>query len=134
MIGKGGGEDSGSAYLYKFDPSDSSWVETKLIASDGAANDYFGYSVSISGDSALVGAYSDDDNGDRSGSAYLYKFDPLDSSWVETKLTAPDGAESDYFGSSVSISGNSALVGAWGNDGDDDDELGSGSAYTINVE
>jgi hypothetical protein len=47
-------------------------VEEKLLASDGAADDNFGYSVSISGDYALIGAFFDDDNGQYSGSAYIY--------------------------------------------------------------
>lgn len=47
----------------------------KLIASDAAADDHFGISVSISGDIAIVGAFLDDDAGSDSGSAYVYRFD-----------------------------------------------------------
>ena len=117
---------SGSAYLYQRQ-ADGSWSETaKLTASDAAAGDYFGYSVSISGDTALVGALYDDDNGSNSGSAYIYQRQ-ADGSWSETaKLTASDGAQSDYFGSSVAISGDTALVGALY---DDDNGYESGSAY-----
>ena len=51
------------------------WSEQhKLTASDGASSDYFGYSVSISGDTAVMGARLDDDNGSNSGSAYVYDF------------------------------------------------------------
>ena len=46
--------------------------EFKLSASDGAADDFFGWSVSIFGDYAVVGASRDDDNGSASGSAYVY--------------------------------------------------------------
>ena len=63
----------GSAYIYT--RSGSTWTQqTKLTASDGVANDYFGYSVSISsdGNTAIVGAYQDDDKGTDSGSAYIY--------------------------------------------------------------
>ena len=53
---------------------DGSWLEVaKLTASDGAADDLFGDSVSLSGDRALVGAYLDDDLGTSSGSAYVYE-------------------------------------------------------------
>ena len=45
----------------------------KLTASDGAASDFFGRSVSISGDYAIVGAHWDDDNGSNSGSAYIFE-------------------------------------------------------------
>ena len=82
--------DSGSAYVYRFDGT--KWVEeAKLLASDGAACDYFGVSVSVSGDVAVVGADGDDDNGHQSGSAYVYRFDG--TNWVEeAKLLASDGA------------------------------------------
>ena len=49
------------------------WIEMqKLLASDGEANDEFGLSVSISGDTALIGAFKDSDNGQYSGSAYVF--------------------------------------------------------------
>ncbi len=74
-------------------------AEVKLTASDGAADDYFGYSVSISGDYAIVGAYYDDDSGSNSGSAYIFKRDG--TSWGEqAKITASDGAAGDLFGAS----------------------------------
>jgi hypothetical protein len=118
------GSDSGSAYIFKRDGTN--WSEqAKLTASDGAADDYFGYSVSISGDYAIVGAYGDDDADDITGSAYIFRRDGI--SWNEqAKLTASDGFGNDYFGQSVSISGNHAIVGAKGND-DYGEE--SGSAY-----
>ena len=118
------GDDSGSAYVFK--RTGTSWAEeAKLLPSDGAADDLFGYSVSISGDYALVGARFDDDNGDDSGSAYLFK--RTGTSWAqEAKLLASDGAAGDVFGHSVSISGNYAVVGAAL---DDDNGGDSGSAY-----
>jgi hypothetical protein len=121
------GTNSGSAYI--FTPNDvncSDWDQIdKLTASDGAADDYFGYSVSVSGDYAIVGAYYDDDNGSNSGSAYIFFFDG--TSWSEqAKLTASDGNDNDYFGYSVSISGDYAIVGAYQ---DDDNGDKSGSAY-----
>jgi len=88
--------------------------DAKLLASDGAVNDFFGTSVSISGDTAVIGASGDDDNGNSSGSAYIYRFDG--ASWVhEAKLLAADAAADDRFGASVSISGDTAVVGAFGN-------------------
>ncbi len=117
------GEDSGSAYLFEFNGTE--WVEThKLGASDAAANDVFGTSVSLSGDRALVGAPSDDDNGTNTGSVYLFEL--TGTNVVETKLTASDAGAGDAFGSSVSLSGNRALVGARG---DDDNGSASGAAY-----
>ena len=110
-----------------------SLLGNKLTASDGATNDWFGYSVSISSDgtTALIGAYYDDDKGANSGSAYVFKYNG--TAWIQqAKLTASDGAASDYFGNSVSISsdGTTALIGAYA---DDDKGADSGSAYVFAV-
>jgi hypothetical protein len=118
--------DGGNGAAYIFEWNGSSWGNrVKLTASDGAAQDSFGISVVISGGRAIVGSPGDDDNGDFTGSAYI--FERCRSSWVETtKLTASDGASQDAFGWSVSISGDRAIVGAHL---DDDNFNGSGSAY-----
>jgi len=117
----GDGPWSGSAYVYV--RSNGVWSEQqKLTASDGAANDYFGMSVSIEGDTAVIGAYGDDDY---TGSAYVYV--RSNGVWSEQqKLTASDGAEHDEFGISVSIGGDTVVIGGVG---DDDNGLISGSAY-----
>ena len=124
------GEDSGSAYLFERDEGGpGNWGQVaKLTASDGAAGDIFGDSVSISGDTVVAGARLDGDSGDSSGSAYL--FEKPHSGWTDmmetAKLTASDGAAEDEFGSSVSISGDTLVAGA---PGDDDNGESSGSAY-----
>jgi len=133
IVGADGDDDSGysSGSAYIFQREGEAWVEqSKLTASDGAAYDDFGNSVSINGDYAIVGAFGDDDNGNVSGSAYIFKNEG--TNWAEqTKLTASDGAAYDDFGSSVSISGDYAIVGAYG---DDDSGYSSGSAYIFKRE
>ena len=124
------GANSGSAYIFTKQANGAYLQTQKLVASDGAENDQFGWSVSISGDGnvALVGAYLDDDNGSSSGSVHIFT-KQADGAYLQTqKLVASDGAENDRFGYSVSISGdgNVALVGA---DQDDDKGTESGSAY-----
>jgi hypothetical protein len=122
--------DSGSAYYYGGLNVKSGTVtqDVKLIASDGAANDYFGVSVSLSGDNALVGAYGDANKGGFTGSAYYYGGLTGKSGTVtqDVKLLASDDAQGDYFGYSVSLSGDNALVGAYGND---NKAATDGSAY-----
>jgi hypothetical protein len=100
----------GAAYIFRWDGA--SWSEQqKLLASDGAADDGFGWSVSIDGDRAVVGAYGDDLY---KGSSYIFKRDG--TSWVQQqKLVASDGAAFDEFGTNVSVSGDYAIVGAYGN-------------------
>ncbi|MEK7710522.1 MAG: hypothetical protein AAB341_01385 [Planctomycetota bacterium] len=109
------GADCGAAYVYRF--NGSAWVQdAKLTASDAAAGDKFGLSVSVSGDTAIVGALNDDcAAGSDCGAAYVYRFNG--STWVEErKLTASDAATGDKFGVSVSLSGDTAVVGAYFDD------------------
>jgi hypothetical protein len=118
----------GKGQAYVFVRNGTIWTEeAKLTASDGEPLDYFGTSVSLSGDTALVGAFGDDVSGSQSGSAYV--FVRSGTSWAEAqKLTASDGAAQDTFGDSVSLSGAAVLVGS---KGDDDNGSISGSAYVF---
>jgi len=101
--------------------------DVKILASDAAPGDFFGHSTSISGDTAIVGAYLSDDTGPDSGSAYV--FVKSGNTWTEqAKLTASDAAAGDGFGLAVSISGDTAIVGAFLND---DAGFASGSAYVF---
>src|SRR5690606_37315047 len=95
----------------------------KLAANDAAAGDEFVYSVAISGNSAVIGAPRDDDDGINSGSAYLFRRGS--DGWVQSMKLPPQplvvgptavGA-GDRFGSSVAISSDYIIVGSPG-DGD----------------
>ena len=119
----GGASQQGAAYLF-YKPgggwTNSVFQHDMLTASDGAANDYFGYSVSITayGGAFIVGANGDDIgvNTDQ-GSAYVFAYSP--PFWAQSaKLTAFDGAANDWFGASASISGDGSVVvvGANGHD------------------
>ena len=123
------GVNSGSAYIFAFDGM--TWtLEAKLTAPDGAADDKFGISVSLSGDRALVGAYGDDDDGSNSGSVYTFSFNG--ESWMhEAKLTAIDGTSGERFGSSVSLDGHRALIGAIGGNRDG---ISPGAAYVFDFD
>ena len=114
---------SGSAYI--FEDAGLGWTQVaKLTDDEGTRFEYFGHSVSISGTTAIVGAYFDDLD---SGSAHI--FNDTGSGWTRVaKLTAADGAVDDHFGYSVSISGNTAIVGAFRND---EHGFNSGSAYVF---
>jgi hypothetical protein len=104
--------DQGSAYI--FIRSGNAWSQqAKILASDGEANDFFGIAVSIDGDYVVVGAYGDDypPSTDR-GSAYIYI--RAGSTWTQqAKLTALSGSLDDYYGSSVSIFGETIFIGAY---------------------
>jgi len=130
------GSNSGSAYVYTRDGTGTSakWTQqTKLVANDGAADDRFGWSVAIHGNTIVVGANRDDtDNGEDSGSAYVYTRAGTGTSakWTQqTKLVAEDGAANDNFGVSVAIHGDTIIVGAYWDGDDTDNGTNSGSAY-----
>ncbi len=121
------GSWSGSAYIFYH--TGLAWMEqAKLLADDGADNDLFGYSVSISGSYATVGADSDDDMGSDSGSAYVFFKDAGGvNNWGQhEKLTASDGLSGDWFGNAVAIDGERIISGAPRSDGNG---TNSGSAY-----
>lgn len=93
--------------------------EARLLAADGSAGDDFGYSVALSGNTALIGVNSSDDNvnGIDSGSAYV--FTRSGATWSQhAKLTPTDGSAVDGFGGRVAMSGNTVLIGARLVDGD----------------
>jgi hypothetical protein len=105
--------------------------QAKLLADDGAANDFFGYSVALSKDTAVIGAFRVDDDvrGDDVGAAYV--FTRSKNVWVQqAKLTADDGEADDTFGGKVALSGDTAVIGVIR---DDDEVKGkdSGSAYVF---
>lgn len=120
------GTSSGSAYV--FFRNASTWSQqAKLVASDAGGGDQFGFAVSLSGDTIVVGALYDDDGGLSSGSAYV--FNRTGTVWTQqAKLVASDAAEGNQFGSSVGISNDTVVVGAVG---DDDIASGSGGAYVF---
>ena len=123
------GSNIGAAYIYHY--VDPNWDYSQKITAGANAEhfDDFGQSVSISGNRMLVAAKGDNENGTNAGAAYVFEFNGVN--WFESqKLTATDGAASDFFGSSVALSGNRALIGA---KGDDNNWIDDGAAYIINV-
>lgn len=106
-----GGVNAGAAYVFRW--NGAAWVqEAKLSASDGTGGDYFGYSVSISGDWAIVGAPLDDTVvGGDAGSAYIYRWNG--SVWSEVSRLSEAIGPGDRFGWSVAVSGNRAVIGAY---------------------
>jgi len=112
------GDDTYKGAVYVFTRSGTTWTQQqKFVASDGAAGDQFGgyFGVALEGDTAIIGAVLDDDNGNSSGSAYV--FTRTGTTWTQTqKLLASDGATSDYFGTSIDLDGDTAMIGAIDND------------------
>ena len=121
VTGPGGVSTTSSAnqFTYVVAPA------TKLTASDGAASDYLGSSLSISGNTMVVGS----PNATVGSNIYqgaVYVFREFGGAWTETaKLTASDGAAGAFFGKSVSIDGNTVVVGAYGA------KSGQGAAYVF---
>ncbi len=124
-----GNTDRGCAYIFL--RIDTMWLQlARLIASDGAGGDRFGYSVSLDGNYAVIGAAFDDIGADTwRGSAYMFfKMGVwINNQPFQEKLLGPGGTANDIFGSRVDISGNHVVVGAQSHE--DGPELNSGAAY-----
>jgi hypothetical protein len=111
---------AGSAYL--FDTTTGNLLKT---FNNPTAEEYdnFGYSVSLSGTSALIGAINDNTGATNAGSAYLFE---TTTGTLQQTFNNPTAEDYDYFGNSVSLSGTTALIGAYG---DSTGATSAGSAY-----
>ena len=127
------GASSGSAYVFSRNQGGANaWGQVaKLLANDGVANARFGTTVAVSGDNAVIGAPGHSNPLFNIGAAYIFSRNQGGpNAWGQVvKLLASDGATGDSFASSVSISADTALVGA---PNDDDFFNDSGSAYVFN--
>lgn len=112
------GSNSGSAYIFDLNGN----LLTKIKASDGAADDYFGWSVAVGNGRIVVSADSDDGAYTNTGSAYVFD---LNGNQL-AKITASDGLGADYFSYSVSVGSGRIVCGAYASDGAG---ASSGSAY-----
>lgn len=127
-----GGLWTGAAYVFeRMAGGDDNWGEvTKLVASDGQEDDEFGYSVAVSGDVIVVGAYGEDAAGSNAGAGYLFhrRLGGPDA-WGQTaKLSAINAMDGDHFGWSVAISEDVVVIGAPDGDAGVSD---TGAAYVF---
>ena len=108
-------DDQAAAYPITVDPL--IFVENELVALDNQMFDYLGYSVAVSGDTAVVGAPGHQGApGTGLGAAYIFLHQG--GTWVpQAELSASDGHAGDMFGISVAISGNTAVIGAFHHNG-----------------
>jgi hypothetical protein len=118
-----GKADQGAAYV--FTQSGNVWTQQqKLAANDGAASDFFGRVVSVDSNTVVAGAYKHN-VGAIADQGAAYVFFRSGNTWSQqAQLTANDGALNDFFGSAVAVSGDTALIGAEGDDP-------SGAAYVF---
>ncbi|WP_438035052.1 FG-GAP repeat protein [Sorangium sp. So ce204] len=125
---KSGTGGSAVGAVYVFVGSGSSWtLEQKLYASDAVASDSFGWSVALDGDTLVASSHHHDHSASNDGAAWV--FTRSGSTWTEQQELIPDDAAgSDEFGWSVSISGDSIVVGA---PLDDAPSSNQGSAYVF---
>ena len=124
----GSNPNQGSAYVFIRDGE--RWNRlANLAASDGAADDNFGFSVAASADTLVVGAWHDDVDGNADqGSAYVFAREGR--GWIErAHLIGGDGANGEEFGRSAAVSGDTVLLGAQRDS--TGDKVQHGSAYVF---
>lgn len=115
---------SGAAYVFVRD-GDTWSQQAYLKASNTGIDDFFGWSVGVSGDTIVVGAYREgsaatgvdgnqtDDSAYNAGAAYVFARDPGGSTWTQQAyLKASNTAPLDFFGISVAVSGDTVVVGS----------------------
>lgn len=142
VVGAYGEEDqtsvnSGKVYVYDVSTGELLRNLQNPIVYGNGLNDYFGYSVAISGNYCIVGAYGEDIavNGYNGESGDAYIFDVTTGVCIHTLLNPNKnngGYTNDYFGYAVAIHGNYCIVGAWGEDYDTTN-TNVGIAYIFNV-
>lgn len=116
------GSYTGSAYIYN---TSGNYI-TKITAPDAAAGHRFGHSVAVNSTRVVVGAYRSTVNSVETGAVYIFN---TNGGYI-AKIAAPDGAESDQFGYSVSVNSSTIIVGA---PIDSDSGVGSGSVYIFDI-
>ena len=129
LVDAGGLKDAGAAYIFTRKSGGSAWVEQvpRLTASDGHVADMFGYSVALSGDTALIGAPA---SLTTDGAAYVFVRNPASGLWTEqAKLVSNDHKAGDQFGYTVALDGDTALIGAPYSD--DGSKSAAGAAYVF---
>jgi hypothetical protein len=128
------GTRSGAAYVFDQDDlNPDTWHQiAKLTPGDGAAEDWFGISTAVSNDIAVVGSWQDDDRGNASGAAYAFRRDAGGANqWGQIgKVVGFDTTAANYFGSAVTVFGNTAVAGAYG---EGPTGTGPGKAYAFNI-
>lgn len=126
LLDTDGVSGSGACYIYERN-SVGNWQEIqRIFAQDKEANDNFGISVGLDGDYAIIGSNQEDNGFSGAGAAYVFQR-AQDGVWdQQAKLQASDMHASAYFGTSVDISGNTAIIGATGKD---DTNRDTGGAY-----
>ena len=117
VAGANGDNDfQGAAYVFERNQGGpDAWGQVaKLVASDGAANDQFGWSVAIDGDLIVAGAVFANEGNDYRGAAYLFERNQGGpNAWGQVaRLAAADGAAGDAFGYSVGVAGDTVIAGA----------------------
>lgn len=126
------GDDAGSVYVYSKDANGVWGNEQKLSGFARSNRDFFGLSVSTSGNQLVIGTPANDSSGENSGCIYMYTMDE-NGLWGNPEMILPsDGNSGDYFGHSVSLSGKNLIVSAPGYD-DDDATIGAVYAYEKSV-
>jgi hypothetical protein len=116
VVGASGAESTGTGAAYVFVPTaETIWAQQQiLLAADGSPEDGFGVSVAVNGNLIVVGAPNHTDGGNfNQGAAYVFQRNGVNWPLLQ-ELIASDGASFDLFGTAVSVSGDTVLVGAPG--------------------
>jgi len=100
----------GRAYLFTL--IDGEWITHRFTSSDMALGDYFGTNVGLGDGFVAIGAADDSQAGHETGAVYI--FEPVDGSWIETKLISPEPTDQAWYGGGIHVEGDTIVAGAHG--------------------
>jgi len=125
------GYASGSVYIFRLDELTGNFIEhQKIVPEDGDVEEFFGYSIDINDNFAIIGSHHDSDFGGSSGSAFILKRE--NDLWsIHKKILPSDPKAGDEFGKAVSMTANNLAIGSFL---DDDQGTNSGSVYLFNFD
>lgn len=123
------GKRSGTVHM--FTRNGSTWTfQERVIPPTPQAGEKFGHSLSLDGDTLLVGAYQNDDQDTNAGTAYVYTRSGSAWSLQQQIFSSDSETNGDHFGFSVALSGNTAIIGAYRDDPASNPDQGSAFVYT----
>ena len=124
ISGYGSNNETGAAYIYRFD---NEWVqEARLDSEDLSEGDWFGSSIVLDGDRAIIGARHHTGNADRSGAFFIFEKEGMN--WTEKhKFINPNGQVDDFLGGALDFENEQFIISSYGYNNR------SGAAYTLNI-
>ena len=122
-LGNASSTETGAVYVFRGHGVNHWDSGVKLVPPDGADNDRFGRAVDIHEDYLIVGASNKNSPTLHEGAAYVFRRTGANEWDSGVRLVDPSPRTQGFFGNSVAISGDYAVVGSWGPGSNNEGEI-----------